>query len=84
LTCRHLDLRRPKSFQRWQTRDRATCAIRIYLDENGFLEIEIAYLFKTTSEMAREFWCQVGNILGICMPLSNLHSRTHKCWWWKR
>ena len=55
LTYRYLDLRRSKNFRRLRTRHRATCAIRDYLDSNGFLEIETPYLFKTTPEGAREF-----------------------------
>ncbi|MDR1401838.1 MAG: aspartate--tRNA ligase [Puniceicoccales bacterium] len=55
LTYRYLDLRRRKSFQRLQKRHWATRAIRKYLDQNGFLEIETPYLFKTTPEGAREF-----------------------------
>ena len=55
LTYRYLDLRRPSSYRRLQIRHRAVCAIRNYLDENDFLEIETPYLFKTTPEGAREF-----------------------------
>ena len=55
LTYRYLDLRRSKNFRRLRIRHRATCAIRDYLDSNGFLEIETPYLFKTTPEGAREF-----------------------------
>ncbi|MDR2628962.1 MAG: aspartate--tRNA ligase [Puniceicoccales bacterium] len=55
LTYRYLDLRRPKSLHRFQIRHRTVCTVRNYLDENGFLEIETPYLFKTTPEGAREF-----------------------------
>ncbi|MDR2737319.1 MAG: aspartate--tRNA ligase [Puniceicoccales bacterium] len=55
LTYRYLDLRRQKSFQRLQTRHRAASAVRNFLNENGFLEVETPYLFKTTPEGAREF-----------------------------
>lgn len=55
LTYRYLDLRRQKNFKRLQMRHRATTAVRNYLDENKFLEIETPYLFKTTPEGAREF-----------------------------
>ncbi|MDR3144428.1 MAG: aspartate--tRNA ligase [Puniceicoccales bacterium] len=55
LTHRYLDLRRRKNFQRLRIRHRATCAVRNFLDKNGFLEIETPYLFKTTPEGAREF-----------------------------
>lgn len=55
LTYRYLDLRRQKNFKRLQMRHRATTAVRNYLDEHKFLEIETPYLFKTTPEGAREF-----------------------------
>jgi aspartyl-tRNA synthetase len=55
LAYRYLDLRRPKSFHRMKVRHRTTCAVRNFLDDNGFLEIETPYLFKTTPEGAREF-----------------------------
>lgn len=48
LTYRYLDLHRSKNFRRLRMRHRATCAIRDYLDSNGYLEIETPYLFKTT------------------------------------
>jgi aspartyl-tRNA synthetase len=55
LTYRYLDLRRQKIFHCLQIRHLATCAVRNFLDQNGFLEIETPYLFKTTPEGAREF-----------------------------
>lgn len=55
LVYRYLDLRRPKCFKRLQIRHKATMAVRKYLDDQGFLEIETPYLFKTTPEGAREF-----------------------------
>jgi aspartyl-tRNA synthetase len=55
LTYRYLDLRRKKSYQRLFLRHIAARTARNFLDENGFLEIELPYLFKTTPEGAREF-----------------------------
>jgi aspartyl-tRNA synthetase len=55
LTYRYLDLRRKKSYQRLFLRHIAARTARNYLDENGFLEIELPYLIKTTPEGAREF-----------------------------
>ncbi|MDR1255879.1 MAG: aspartate--tRNA ligase [Puniceicoccales bacterium] len=55
LTYRYLDLRRKNSYHRLFLRHIAARTARNYLDENGFLEVEVPYLFKTTPEGAREF-----------------------------
>ena len=55
LTHRYLDLRRPRNFRLLQMRHRAAMAVRNYLDENGFLDVELPMLFKSTPEGAREF-----------------------------
>jgi aspartyl-tRNA synthetase len=55
LTYRYLDLRREKFHRRLATRHRIAATIRNYLDANGFYEIELPILFKTTPEGAREF-----------------------------
>jgi aspartyl-tRNA synthetase len=55
LAYRYLDLRRKNSYRRLFLRHITAKTARNYLDENGFLEIETPYLFKTTPEGAREF-----------------------------
>jgi aspartyl-tRNA synthetase len=55
LTYRYLDLRRPSNYQRLLRRHQIAATVRNYLNNNGFLEIELPILFKTTPEGAREF-----------------------------
>lgn len=55
LKYRYLDLRRSKMQQRIKLRAKTTQAARRYLDEQGFLEVELPSLFKSTPEGAREF-----------------------------
>jgi len=55
LTHRYLDLRRPRNFRLLNMRHRASMAVRNYLDEHGFLDVELPMLFKSTPEGAREF-----------------------------
>ncbi len=55
LQYRYLDLRRPSMYQALKARSMAVNAARAHLNENGFLEIETPYLFKSTPEGAREF-----------------------------
>jgi aspartyl-tRNA synthetase len=55
LTYRYLDLRRQKMLNLLKLRSKATKSVRDYLDEQGFLDIEVPVLFKSTPEGAREF-----------------------------
>ncbi|MDU0450472.1 aspartate--tRNA ligase [Staphylococcus chromogenes] len=55
LKYRYLDLRREQFAQTFKLRHRTTQAIRRYLDESGFYDIETPVLTKSTPEGARDY-----------------------------
>lgn len=55
LQYRYLDLRRPEMMRHLKVRSRVATATRVYMEQEGFLEIETPTLFKSTPEGAREF-----------------------------
>jgi aspartyl-tRNA synthetase len=55
LEHRVVDLRRPQMQHNLRLRYRVAMAVRRFLDESGFIDIETPFLYKSTPEGAREF-----------------------------
>ena len=55
LRYRYLDLRRPVMNERLKFRSKVTSAVRRFLDDNDFLDIETPILTKATPEGARDY-----------------------------
>ncbi|KAJ2784345.1 aspartate--tRNA ligase msd1 [Coemansia interrupta] len=69
LAHRYLDLRRPELQNNIRVRSRTSMAIRQFMDDNGFVDIETPMLFKSTPEGAREFLVPTRVGAGHCYAL---------------
>ena len=64
LKYRYLDLRRPDMQRIFQIRSKTTKAIRDYLEEHNFLDVETPVLGKSTPEGARDYLVPSRNYIG--------------------
>ncbi|MDK2776338.1 MAG: aspartate--tRNA ligase [Pseudomonadota bacterium] len=55
LKYRYMDMRRPEMQDKLRFRSKVTSAVRNYLDDNGFLDIETPILTRATPEGARDY-----------------------------
>jgi len=78
LKYRYLDLRRPEMARNLRLRSKVATATRVFMDQQGFLEVETPILFKSTPEGAREFSFPIAANRAHFTPCHNRPSSSNK------
>ena len=69
LKYRYLELRRPQMFSAFLKRHQIASAIRAYLNQESFIEVETPFLTKSTPEGARDYLVPSRVSKGMCYAL---------------